>query len=134
MGFCSCSMFWYALLCVHSGLAIILMEREELVALVSLSSCVSWLLCCSSSWCHVFICSLRLWYRPLRLISHVTHIKHVFFHFVVYIFFKDISCFIVRSIQNVCQTCRFLKTRFTEHYWRVKTPRKMYTFLYRHFR
>ena len=24
--------------------------------------------------------------RRLRLISHVTHIKHVFFHFVVYLF------------------------------------------------
>ena len=24
--------------------------------------------------------------RRLRLIAHVTHIKHVFFHFVVYLF------------------------------------------------
>ena len=32
--------------------------------------------------------------RRLRLISHITHIKHVFFHFVVYLFSKDISCYI----------------------------------------
>ena len=48
VGFCSCSVFCCALLCVHSGFAIILMEREELVALVSLCSCVLWLLCCLS--------------------------------------------------------------------------------------
>ena len=39
----SCSVFCCALLCVHSGFAIILMGRDALVALVSLSSCVSWL-------------------------------------------------------------------------------------------
>ena len=43
-GYCSCSVFCCAL--------IILMGREKLVALVSLSSCVSGLLCCSSLRCH----------------------------------------------------------------------------------
>ena len=42
VGFCSCSMVCCALLCFHSDIAIILMGREELVALISLSSCVSW--------------------------------------------------------------------------------------------
>ena len=36
MGFCSYSVFCCALLCVHSGLAIILMDMEELVV---------WLVC-----------------------------------------------------------------------------------------
>ena len=38
MGFCNCSMFCTALLYVHSSFAIILMEKRELVALLSLSS------------------------------------------------------------------------------------------------
>ena len=37
MGLCGCSMFGCALLCVHSGFAIILMGKGELVALLSLS-------------------------------------------------------------------------------------------------
>ena len=58
VGFCCCSVFCCALLCVYSGFAIILMGREELVALVIVSPCVSWLLWCSSSRCHGFVCSL----------------------------------------------------------------------------
>ena len=38
MGFCNISMFRCALLYVHSSFAIILMEKKELVALLSLSS------------------------------------------------------------------------------------------------
>ena len=38
VGFCNCSMFCCALLCVHSSLAIISMEKRELVALLCLSS------------------------------------------------------------------------------------------------
>ena len=37
-------------------------RKRELVALLCLSSCVSWLLCGSSSRCHGFVCSLWLWY------------------------------------------------------------------------
>ena len=44
VGFCSCSMFCCALLCVHSSFAIISMVKKELVALLCLSSGVSW--CC----------------------------------------------------------------------------------------
>ena len=33
VGFCNCSMFCCALLCVHSSFAIILMRKRELVAL-----------------------------------------------------------------------------------------------------
>ena len=38
MGVCNCSMFCCALLYVHSSIAIILMGKRELVALLSLSS------------------------------------------------------------------------------------------------
>ena len=38
MGVCNCSMFCCTLLCVHSSIAIILMGKRELVALVNLSS------------------------------------------------------------------------------------------------
>ena len=38
MGFCNCSMFFCALLYVHSSFAIILMGKRELVALLSFSS------------------------------------------------------------------------------------------------
>ena len=37
-------------------------------------------------------------------------------------------------MQDVGQTCRFLKTRFSEHYHRIKKPRKIVNFLYRHFK
>ena len=38
MGFCNCSMFCCTLLCVRSSIAIILMGKRELVALLKLSS------------------------------------------------------------------------------------------------
>ena len=38
MGVCNCSMFCYTLLYVHSSIAIILMGKRELVALLNLSS------------------------------------------------------------------------------------------------
>ena len=38
VGFCNCSMFCCALLCVHFSFAIILMGKRELAALLSLSS------------------------------------------------------------------------------------------------
>ena len=38
MGVCNCSMFWRTLLYVHSSIAIILMGKRELIALLSLSS------------------------------------------------------------------------------------------------
>ena len=37
-------------------------------------------------------------------------------------------------MQYVNQTCRFLKTRFSEHYRRTKKPRTIDNFLYRHFK
>ena len=49
VGFCNCSMFCCALLYVHSSIAIILMEKREVVALLSLSS-----------WCLVIVVWLIL--------------------------------------------------------------------------
>ena len=49
MGFCNSSVFCYALLCVHSSFAIILMGKRELIALLSLSS-----------WCLVIVVWLFL--------------------------------------------------------------------------
>ena len=77
MGFCSCSVFCSALLCVHSGFTIILMGREELAALVSLSSCVSWLLCCSSSRYH----GVCLQFVILVFPGHTHYIKCASFAF-----------------------------------------------------
>ena len=37
-------------------------------------------------------------------------------------------------MRYVGQTFRFLKTRFSEHYHRIKMPRKIDNFLYRHFK
>ena len=39
MGVCNCSMFCCTLLYVHSSIAIILMRKRELVALLNLSTC-----------------------------------------------------------------------------------------------
>ena len=49
MGFCNCSMFCFGYLFVHLSFAIILMEKRELVALLSLSS-----------WCLVIVVWLFL--------------------------------------------------------------------------
>ena len=49
MGFCNCSFFRYALLCVHSCYAIISMGKRELVALL-----------CLSSWCLMIVVWLFL--------------------------------------------------------------------------
>ena len=49
MGVCNCSMFCCALLCVHFSIAIILMGKRELIALLDLSS-----------WCLVMVGRLFL--------------------------------------------------------------------------
>ena len=49
MGFCNCSVFDYALLCVHSSFATISMGKRELVVLL-----------CLSYWCLAFVVWLFL--------------------------------------------------------------------------
>ena len=58
VGFCNCSMFCCALLCVHSSFEIILLGKRELVALLCLSSWCLMLVAWLSSRCHGFIRSL----------------------------------------------------------------------------
>ena len=53
MGVCNCSMFCCALLYVHSSIAIILMGKRELIALLNLSS-----------WCLVMVEQLFLAVPP----------------------------------------------------------------------
>ena len=59
MGVCNCSMFYCTLLYVHSSIAIILMGKRELVALLNLSSwClvrVEWLFLAGSRGCLRFV-------------------------------------------------------------------------------
>ena len=50
VGVCGCSMFCCVLLCVHSSIAIILMGKRELIALLNLFS-----------WCFVVVERLFLW-------------------------------------------------------------------------
>ena len=67
MGVCNCSMFDCTLLYVHSSIAIILMGKRELVALLNLSSWLSG----SSSWCHRVVCGL--WYFLIILNYYFWH-------------------------------------------------------------
>ena len=69
VGFCNCSMFCCALLCVFSSFAIILMDKRDLVALLCLFSCV---LCLG--WSAVCDCG----------ISDHTHLLLFFFLFFCY--------------------------------------------------
>ena len=78
MGFCNCSMFCCALLCVYSGFAIILMGKRELVAFFS-SWClvnVVWLFLAVQRVCLQFVivafpdhAHLRFFFFALRLVS-----------------------------------------------------------------
>ena len=48
-------------------------------------------------------------------------------------FFHNIYCSVVFVEKNVVETCQPLKTRFHEHFCKMKKPKKFDTFLYRHF-
>ena len=74
MGFCNCSMFCLCVLYVHSGFAIILVGRRELVALHSLSC-----------WCLVIVVWLFLAVPWVRLQSVI-----VVFSDHTYYFFGEI--------------------------------------------
>ena len=73
MGFCNCSMFCYALLYVLSSFAIGMMEKRELVALLSLSS-----------WCLVIVVWLFLvvlWFCLQFVIAVFPNHTHLLFLF-----------------------------------------------------
>ena len=74
VGFCNCSMFCCALLEVHSSIAIILMGKRELVALLNLSS-----------WCLVIVVWLFLavpWVCLQFVIVVIPDHIHYFFKWV----------------------------------------------------
>ena len=63
MGVCNCSMFCCTLLYVHSSIAIILMGKRELVALLNLSSmCLVMVERLFLARCYGVVCGLWLWY------------------------------------------------------------------------
>ena len=77
MGICNCSMFCCTLLYVHSSIAIILMEKRELVALLNLSSwclvMVEWLFLAVPWGCLRFVIVV-LAYHTLLLFLFCTHL------------------------------------------------------------
>ena len=84
MGVCNCSMFCCTLLYVHSSIAIILMGKRELIALLNLSS-----------WCLVMV--ERLFLAVPRgclqfvivVIPDHTHLLFLFYFFFVYTVLKS---------------------------------------------
>ena len=74
VGVCNCSFFCCMLLYVHSSIAITLMGKRELVALLNLSSW--WWLSGSSSRCHGVICCLWLWYFLIILTYYFWYLSN----------------------------------------------------------
>ena len=75
MGICNCSMFCYTLRYVHSSIAIILMGKRELVALLNLSS-----------WCLLMVEGLFLavpWVRLQFVIVVFPDHTHLLFSIVI---------------------------------------------------
>ena len=79
MGVCNCSMFCCTLLCVRSSIAIILMGKRELVALLNLSS-----------WCHVMVERLFLTVPQgcLRFVI-VVFLDHTHYFILLYTFLHE---------------------------------------------
>ena len=92
MGVCGCSVFCCTLLCVHSSIAIILVGKRELVALLNLST-----------WCLVMVGWLFLAVPRgcLRFVSVLfpdhTHLLFVFLSLLLYVcdnfFTKSLSAY-----------------------------------------
>ena len=78
MGVCNCSMFCCALLYVHSSIAIILMEKRELVALLNLSSwclvMVEWLFLAVPRGCLQFVIVVFPDHTHLLILGHFNFI------------------------------------------------------------
>ena len=86
MGVCNCSMFCCTLLYVHSSIAIILMGKRELVALLNLPS-----------WCLVmverlFLAVLRgcLWFVIVVFPDH-THLLFLKTYMIIIVFMREYS-------------------------------------------
>ena len=100
VGVCNCSMFCCTLLC--SSIAIILMGKTELVALLKLSS-----------WCLVMVERLFLavpkgflWFVIVVFPDH-THLLFLFICFDIYKKF----CYLAKCFVNTCQTYKYAKIK-----------------------
>ena len=99
MGVCNCSMFCCMLLYVHSSIAIILMGRRELVALLNLSS-----------WCLVMVERLFLGVPVgcLRFVIVVvpdhTHLLFLFFYSInlMFVCLFDLILYVHSTIFQLC--------------------------------
>ena len=91
MGVCNCSMFCCPLLYVHSSIAIILMGKRELIALLNLSS-----------WCLVMVERLFL-AVPQGCLQFVIVVFPDHTHYFLYYFSTD---FDIVSSKNFCVKMR----------------------------
>ena len=90
MGVCNCSMFCCTLLYVHSSIAIILMGKRELIALLNLSS-----------WCLVMVEQLFL-AVPRGCLQFVIVVfpDHTHLLFLTGIICNDLSCHLFSSCER----------------------------------
>ena len=89
VGVCNCSFFCCMLLYVHSSIAIILMGKRELVALLNMSSwclvmvelchhgswlflAVPWVICCLWLWYFLIILTYYFWYLSNNILLQTT--------------------------------------------------------------
>ena len=86
MGVCNCSMFCCTLLYIHSSIAIILMGKRELIALLNLSS-----------WCLVMVERLFL-AMPRGCLQFVIVVfpdhTHLLFLWIFYVFVLSCVCYV----------------------------------------
>ena len=91
MGVCNCSMYCCTLLYVHSSIAIILMGKRELIALLSLSSwclvmvgrlflavprgCLQFVIVVFPDHTHLLFLTLKINFNLVELTSPLLHIK-----------------------------------------------------------
>ena len=91
MGVCNCSMFCCTLLCVHSSIAIILMGKRELIALLNLSS-----------WCLVMVERLFLavprGYLQFVIVVFPDHTHQLFLNIKTSCSYQDTDLIYIRKV------------------------------------
>ena len=111
MGLCNCSMFCYALLCVHSSFTIISMRKRELVALPRLSS-----------WCLVIVVWLCLTIPRVCLqVVIVVFPDHTHLLFVIYVSFNSLHTVCNMHGLSIYQIKRYsiMPPRFSSSHMKV---------------
>ena len=96
VGVCNCSMFWCTLLYVHSSIAIILMGKRELVALLNLSFwclvMVEWLFLAVSWCCLRFVIVVFPDHTHLLFLMIIYTMKVIFLKCPILMFFPLLEC------------------------------------------